>query len=244
MAARAPWSETLYQELPGWADDAVLCEALHACVAAQRAVLAQRPSQPAGDPRVAEDAVRAGTLARLLERGDDVHGISRQPEIARVVTFNIPKIAGSIADSAIARAREALDDVVAAKIRSAFGWRWSVSPSGHFLYPPGGYMGWHTNSGAPGWRLYLTHAETPGQSFFRYRDPSSCEIVTSQDRAFDARMFRVGGPAPLWHAVFSRTNRFSFGYVIHRPSPWQALLLGIRRLRGHRRASAAPTSPT
>ena len=86
--------------------------------------------------------------------------------------------------------------------------------SGHFLYPSGGYMGWHTNWRVPGWRMYVTYAEKPKKSCFRYLDPNTGEVATSWDSEWDFRLFRVHNRKPFWHAVYSDTNRFSIGYRI------------------------------
>ena len=75
-------------------------------------------------------------------------------------------------------------------------------------------MGWHTNNRAPGVRIYVTHAEEPGRSFFRYRDPDTDQVVTAPDDRWNVRAFRVGSEKPFWHAVYSETHRFSFGYMI------------------------------
>ena len=106
----------------------------------------------------------------------------------------------------------------------------TVSNSGHFWYPPGGYMGWHTNSFNPGWRLYITYVDEPGKSFFRYRDPSTGKIVTSMDEQWDFRMFRVDRDEPLWHAVYSETNRFSMGYIVRTRSLRFTVKWHFRRL--------------
>ena len=89
-------------------------------------------------------------------------------------------------------------------------------------------MGWHTNNKAPGWRAYLTHASEPGKSFFRYRDPGSGEIVTSMDKEWDLRIFNVDPNAPFWHAVYSDTDRFSFGYRIFERTFVSAVMHGAR----------------
>jgi hypothetical protein len=97
-----------------------------------------------------------------------------------------------------------------------------VQPTGHVQlfqsgrnwYPPGGYMGWHTNSNVACFRFYCNHAETGDASFFRYRNPVDGEIITSWDRAgWNFRCFRTD-LQPLWHCVYSATNRVSFGYSL------------------------------
>ena len=76
-------------------------------------------------------------------------------------------------------------------------------------------MAWHTNSGVPGWRLYISYAQEPGKSFFRYRDPDTDEIVTSVDDEWTVRLFAIRADKPLWHAIYSETHRFSLGYMIY-----------------------------
>ncbi len=75
-------------------------------------------------------------------------------------------------------------------------------------------MGWHTNERTPGWRLYLTVADEPGRSIFRYRDPASGRITTVADARWNARLFRITAAPPLWHAIYSETHRFSIGYKL------------------------------
>ncbi len=89
--------------------------------------------------------------------------------------------------------------------------------SGRNWYPPGGYMGWHTNANVQGFRLYCSHAAVPGASFFRFQDPNSKTIVTSWDEAgWNFRCFRTD-LEPLWHCVYSATDRISFGYGLMFP---------------------------
>ena len=40
------------------------------------------------------------------------------------------------------------------------------------------------------------------------------EIVTTMDSRWDLRIFRVDPAQSLWHAVYSETDRFSFGYAV------------------------------
>jgi len=90
----------------------------------------------------------------------------------------------------------------------------TLGQSGRHWYPPGGYMGWHTNSNVKGFRLYCSHAPVDDASFFRYRHPLSGEILTSQDTSgWNFRLFRTDAD-PLWHCVYSATDRISMGYVI------------------------------
>jgi hypothetical protein len=74
----------------------------------------------------------------------------------------------------------------------------------------------------------VTHAEEPGRSFFRYRDPDTESVVIAPDDRWNVRVFRVGGEKPFWHAVYSETHRFSFGYMVLRRSSEERL----RRMLG------------
>jgi len=77
-------------------------------------------------------------------------------------------------------------------------------------FPPGGGMDWHTDSGQPGWRLYVfnntTTADSGKHSHFRYRglDISEGDI--------GAYVFETG--VGCWHAIESRCHRMSCGLQI------------------------------
>ena len=93
----------------------------------------------------------------------------------------------------------------------------NVIASGHFIYPPTGYMGWHTNYKYPCKRLYITYATEDKKSFFRYRDPETKEIITDyDDKGITLRQFDVTGKPPyFWHCVGSDCIRISLGYRIN-----------------------------
>ena len=89
--------------------------------------------------------------------------------------------------------------------------------SGRNWYPPNGYMGWHTNANVQGFRLYCSHTPVAEQSYFRYLDPATNQIETSWDSSgWNFRCFRTD-LEPLWHCVYSRTDRISFGYGLMFP---------------------------
>ena len=97
--------------------------------------------------------------------------------------------------------------------------RQNVVASGHFIYPPTGYMGWHTNFKYPCKRLYITYASEDKKSFFRYRDPETGEIITDyDDKGITIRQFYVSRKPPyFWHCVGSDCIRISLGYRINPP---------------------------
>lgn len=103
--------------------------------------------------------------------------------------------------------------------------------AGQWWYPPGTYFGWHTNQSYPGWRLYLSYADEPGRSFFRYRDPVSGAVVTSADGRWDLRFFEVSAERLFWHAIASDTHRFSVGWMVRPWSLRNAARAGVARLR-------------
>lgn len=189
--------------------------------AASKCITIQRSTVPDGhnihrSTEIAMSAVSVERLEEVLASGADIHGISVNSEISDVVVFNASHIDKSINNSLLTEFRGHLDDKMTILLRDEIAKRRKirVACSGHFWYPPGSYMGWHTNNKAAGWRAYLTHATKPGRSFFRYRDPRNGEVVTSMDGEWDLRIFRVDPRAPLWHAVCSDTDRFSFGYTL------------------------------
>lgn len=107
------------------------------------------------------------------------------------------------------------------KLLSVF---WSHYPShtmtltGHFLYKPQGFMGWHTNAGAPGTRVYITYAVEGDRSFFRYQDPLTKVIHDSVDKqGWNIRTFSIDPSLPFWHCVYSDTDRYSFGVKLLSP---------------------------
>ena len=131
-------------------------------------------------------------------------------------------------EPSLVRLRQDVDRLVSARLKRMFraGHTLDVANSGHFWYPPGGYMSWHTNLRTPGWRLYINHVDEPGKSFFRYRNPDTGEIITAMDRTWNFRLFKITSSRPLWHAIYSDTNRFSVGYKV---TPKPSLVRRVRK---------------
>lgn len=91
---------------------------------------------------------------------------------------------------------------------------YSIMPSGHFLYPPGGYMSWHTNSDMPCERLYISVVDEINRSCFKYIE--NYKLVEDwDDNKIVMRRFTCSEKDPFWHAVYSECNRYSFGYRLH-----------------------------
>lgn len=200
------------------------------CIAVQKAhakeALAVFQPHPASTHEVSE-----GRLNEILAQGGDIHGIASDRSISNVITFSAKNIQDAVRDPAIERSRAHVDREIAKLVRTLFrnNGKLSVTSSGHLWYPPGSYMGWHTNSKVPGWRIYVNHAEQEGRSFFRYRDPGTGQIVTLNDRPWNIRIFKISRERPLWHTVYSETNRFSMGYMVTRESLLARILRKLKR---------------
>lgn len=94
-------------------------------------------------------------------------------------------------------------------------------PRGNFLYPKGGYMGWHTNSDVPGLRVYMVYSPEEKSSYFKYvdrTDPDQPKIITDwDDKGWTIRAFYPSGLPMnyLWHCVAAiDAPRISFGYLL------------------------------
>lgn len=89
-----------------------------------------------------------------------------------------------------------------------------VQHTGAFWYPPGGYMGWHTNENNMGHRLYAVYVPESNMSYFKYRDPKDGSIITDWDqKGWNIRVFKIlRGKDRLWHCVYSGTDRISLGF--------------------------------
>ncbi len=82
--------------------------------------------------------------------------------------------------------------------------------SGNKMYPPGGYLQWHTNSNDPGIRVYCVFATGEG-SWFRYIKDGNAITLTDQP-GWNIRAFSITKKNPLWHCVYAATDRYSFGF--------------------------------
>lgn len=90
-----------------------------------------------------------------------------------------------------------------------------ISISGRFHYPPKGFMGWHTNSNAEGWRVYASRSDENNKSFFRYY--RNGKVITEYEKAgWNFRAFQVQKGHLYWHCVYTDTNRYSFGFRFQR----------------------------
>lgn len=198
-------------------DDEKLKDLVTACINLQRRKT--RPEDRAFQHglTVAKDNVSEESLQRILGSGQQVSDLSSTKELSNCIVF-LTKSASQnhVPDTEIITMRNRIEEHIRRVIPDVFENppRLIVENSGHFWYPPGGFMGWHTNSNSPGWRLYVSFADEPRKSFFRYRDPVTGDIHTSLDEYWDFRLFSIEPNRDFWHAVYSDSNRFSIGFRI------------------------------
>jgi hypothetical protein len=210
------YTDRIFHELNHLAADSELLEAAKTCIEAQKRAGGSRlASRFVPDPK-AKTLVSAEALDAILQSGRDVSDVRTDRAISNCLIFNSATISGAVLDEDVKALRRRADELVSRKVARLFRQGpWAAADnSGHFWYPPGGYMSWHTNTRTPGWRLYINYCEEPGKSFFRYRDPDRLVVVDSIDKQWNFRMFRIAQDKPLWHAIYSDTNRFSLGYRI------------------------------
>jgi hypothetical protein len=193
---------------------------------ARDALAAFRP-HPTSTHEVSEERLNA-----ILVQGTDIHGIASDRSISNVITFSAKNIRDAVRDPAVEQSRQAVDREMSRLVKNLFrnNGKLSVTSSGHLWYPPGSFMSWHTNSKVPGWRIYVNYAEQEGRSFFRYRDADTHKIITLNDKPWNIRIFKITRDKPLWHAVYSETNRFSMGYMVIRESYLTRALRKLKRL--------------
>ena len=83
-------------------------------------------------------------------------------------------------------------------------------------YPPGGFVGWHTNYDANAYQVLFTWSEN-GDGYFRYYDKHKDEIVTIPDvPGWQCRHFYFGAEHEVdkhcWHAAYAGCQRITLAY--------------------------------
>jgi hypothetical protein len=84
------------------------------------------------------------------------------------------------------------------------------------FYPPGGFVGWHTNWDANAYQVLFTWSKT-GDGYFRYRDNETGKIVTEYDKAgWQARHYYFGNKHEedlhCWHSAYAGCERITLAY--------------------------------
>lgn len=103
------------------------------------------------------------------------------------------------------------ENKVKASAANLFSGNKLLSISGRFHYPPGGFMGWHTNSNMEGWRVYATRCEEDNKSYFRYYKNGKT-ITEWEQKGWNFRAFEVKKGNLYWHCVYTDADRYSFGF--------------------------------
>lgn len=83
-------------------------------------------------------------------------------------------------------------------------------------YPPGGFVGWHTNWNANCYQVLFTWSKS-GNGYFKYYDKAKDEIVTIQDKpGWQCRHFYFGRKDEpdhhCWHAAYAGEDRITLAY--------------------------------
>ena len=83
-------------------------------------------------------------------------------------------------------------------------------------YPPGGFVGWHTNWNASAYQILFTWSRT-GEGYFRYLDLKTNNIVTIEDKpGWQCRWYYFGRQAEIdhhcWHSAYTYCDRFTLAY--------------------------------
>ena len=88
-------------------------------------------------------------------------------------------------------------------------------------YPPSGFVGWHTNYGAPGWIILFNWSET-GDGYFRcWKDGQLRTLPDAPGWSARVGLFRPEQEHELWHCARTECRRFSFSYRFDNPLDWQ-----------------------
>ena len=85
-------------------------------------------------------------------------------------------------------------------------------------YPPGGFVGWHTNWNANAYQLLFTWSRT-GNGYFKYWDLEKQEIITIQDvPGWQCRWYYFGRHDEpnhhCWHAAYAGCDRVTLAYKV------------------------------
>jgi len=83
-------------------------------------------------------------------------------------------------------------------------------------YPPGGFVGWHTNWNANAYQVLFTWSRT-GDGYFRYYDMNKKKIITEKDKpGWQCRYYYFGREDEpehhCWHAAYAGCDRFTLAY--------------------------------
>lgn len=78
-------------------------------------------------------------------------------------------------------------------------------------YPPGGFVGWHTNQNNSGHQFIFSWSEK-GDGYFQYYDKKNDEIIKLPDKAgWQCRHYHFGKEEPehCWHSAYTNVPRIT-----------------------------------
>lgn len=96
-------------------------------------------------------------------------------------------------------------------------------------YPPGGYIGWHTNWNAPGYNVLFSYSLT-GDGEFKYYDIEESKIIHMPDKkgVWTAKVGYYGSvdePEKVcWHAATTNSPRLTFAYLLPDGPMWEMMV--------------------
>ena len=101
-------------------------------------------------------------------------------------------------------------------------------------YPPGGFVGWHTNWNANAYQILFTWSET-GDGYFKYRNQNGT-IITEKDKpGWQCRHYYFGAQHEkehhCWHAAYTNCDRITLAYKFKngdKSSPQDAVVALMR----------------
>lgn len=81
-------------------------------------------------------------------------------------------------------------------------------------YPPGGFVGWHTNENNPGLQMLFTWAQENASGYFQYYDMQEKQVVRIIDNeGWSCRHYRFGYPEEpqhlCWHSAYTDSHRIT-----------------------------------
>ena len=84
------------------------------------------------------------------------------------------------------------------------------------LYPPTGYISWHTNANAPGYNLIFTWSET-GDGWFKYLDKYGREVTLQDKQGWTLKAGYFGTyeeKKECYHAAYTDCWRMTHSFVL------------------------------
>ena len=87
-----------------------------------------------------------------------------------------------------------------------------ANSSAVFLYyPPGGFVGWHTNQNNSGYQFIFSYSEN-GNGYFQYYDQQTREVVVTKDQPGWRCHYHHFGEEPdehCWHSAYTNEPRLT-----------------------------------